>query len=326
MHEGMRHSVRGIRGAIILFALCAGIASPGAPPQFEKVGPHCYYLPMDEGKNVGAVVTEEGILMVNPPAEDVRAQVAEALRRISSKAVRWVVFTDPRYGRGARHYAEEGAQIIASARQQALSARLRNTDMPHTEKPETKPGNSRTAEYPFPWLVFQRQAHVFPSNVDVRLLALQNNARTGGDVVVHVPDEKVLFVGDLYESARYPDIDAFLDGSAKGWFDGMNEVIRSIPLLKPAIPQQKPGITPGAAEEKTLEEGITVVSAQGKASNLQNMKDLLDAAQKLRNDISRAFRAGRSTESYLNSPGTDRYRAYGNFEPFAALLFEILSR
>jgi len=320
--------MRGFLCVIFLIAFCGDFASPGAPPRFQKVSEHCYYLPMDEGGNVGAVITDEGILMVNPPQEPERALVADALSRISSKAVRWIIFTDPRYAHsaGARHYAEEGAQVLASARQNALSARMRDADVPNAEKPESKSGSSHNTTPPFPWIVFERQMRVFPSNVEVRVFAIQNNACTGGDVVVHVPDEKVLFVGDLYVAARYPDIAVALGGSAQGWIEGIKEVIDSIRLLKPAIPQEAPGPKLKAEREKTLEEGIAVVSAQGGTSNLQNMKDLLEAAQKLRNDISRAIRTGRSSDSYLAGPGSGPYRSYDNLDSYATLLFEALSK
>jgi hypothetical protein len=57
---------------------------------------------------------------------------------------------------------------------------------------------------------------------------------------------------------------------------------------------------PKAEQEKTLEEGIIVIviSSHGEASNLQNMKDVLEACQKLRRDISRAVKMGRTCDSF----------------------------
>jgi cyclase len=298
------------------------------PPRFEKVGDHCFYLPMKEGWNVGVVATDEGILMVNPPQERNRAMVIDALKRISSKPVRWIIFTDPRYlhATGSLYYAEQGAQLLAGARCRSLSAKAVGVDFKDIEKSETKGGNSKEP-FPFPWIVFDRQMHLFPSNIEIRIMALQQNAHTGGDVVVFVPAEKVLFAGDLYEAARYPEIDMDSEGSALGWIDGLKQVIDTIPLLKSAIPQAKPEPKPKskAEPEKTLEEGITIISGHEGASNLQNMKDLLDAAQKVRVDISKAIKAGRSRDQYFVLSAADPYRSYANFEPFATLLFESLS-
>jgi hypothetical protein len=329
---------------IIAIWRCADAAT--AALRFEKVSDHCYSLPMKDGANVGVVVTDDGILMVNPPQEKNRASVAEALKKITSKPVRWIVFTDPRCSRaaGARAYAEQGAQLLGGVRFRALSAAapaappaaaLPAAAPPAAEahlpdasaaKSETSSGNQQDLSS-FPWLIFDRQLNLFLSNIEIRIFALQHNAHTGGDIVVHVPAEKVLFVGDLYEAACYPDIDADLRGSALGWIDGLKQVIESIPVLKPAIPQGKPEPKSKSKpeQEASLEEGITAVSARGAVSNLQNMKDLLEASQKLRNDISKAINARQSCERYLASPGSNPYRSYANFDRFAAQLFEALS-
>jgi hypothetical protein len=314
----------------LLFVLWICLDAFSAPPRFEKVSDHCYYMPMKEGWNVGIVATDDGILMVNPPQELDRIMVADALRRISLKPVRWIIFTDPLYSKstGVRHYAEQGAQLLSGARCRSLSAKIADFDSTNIAKSDAKGGSPKEPRS-FPWIVFDRQMHLFPSNIEIRMMALQHNAHTGGDVVVSVPSEKILFTGALFEAAHYPDIDVELEGSALDWIDGFKQVIDTIPLLKSAIPQAKP--EPKAKPkskpepEKTLEEGITILSAHGSASNLQNMKDLLDATQKLRNDISKAIKVGRSCSKFLASPAADPYHGYANFEPFATQLCEALS-
>jgi glyoxylase-like metal-dependent hydrolase (beta-lactamase superfamily II) len=315
---------------MLTFALWFTLDVFCALPRFEKVSDHCYYLPIKDGWNVGVVVTDEGILMVNPPQEWDRMIVADALNRISSKPVRWMIFTDPRYSNatGARYYADQGAQLLSGARCRFLAAKTADAGLKDIAKPGPKGGNGKEPPS-FPWIVFDRQMHLFPSNIEIRLVALQHNAHTGGDVVVLVPSEKVLFTGDLFEAASYPDIDVESDGSALDWIDGLKQVIDGMPVMKSAIPQAKPESKskpkPKTEPEKTLEEGIAIVSAHGNAANLQNMKDMLDAAQKLRNDISKAIKAGRSCSKFLASPAADPYRGYANFEPFATLLFEDLA-
>jgi hypothetical protein len=84
----------------LLFALWGGNQSWGAPLRFEKVSDHCYYLQLKEsGDNVAVVVTDEGILVVDPPSEPDLTPTVEALKRVSLKPVRWVVFSNPRSAR-----------------------------------------------------------------------------------------------------------------------------------------------------------------------------------------------------------------------------------
>jgi hypothetical protein len=309
---------RSIAAIVMALILSWSHGSFGAPPRFIKVSDHCYCMQLKEGgENVTAVVTEDGVLMVNPPQEPDLTVAMDALKNLTPKTVRWVVFTDPRYSQsaGAAFFTERGAMLIASKQLRSLSPSIA----------ESKDAASAGAPS-FPWFIFEHQMRLFPSNLEVRIMAVQPRSRTGGDVVVFVPSEKVLFTGGLYEAARYPDIDVAGEGSAIGWIDGMKQVIESVPILKAAIPAAKAAIPAGKPDpkleqEKTVEEGIAVVSAHGDASNLQNMKDLLESTRKLRNDISKAVKAGRTCESFLASPVSDPYRSYANFVPFATRLF-----
>ena len=307
---------RAIIAVVLVFAVWCGERSFGAAQRFIKVSDHCYYLQLkDSGENVAVVVTDDGVLMVNPPQGPELPVVMEALATVTPKTVRWVVFTEPALSRNAntRIFSERNTLLLAGARLQSFSP------------PEPVRQNGNGSAVPAPArLIFEGQMHLFPSNVEVRILELQHKARTGGDVVVFVPAERVLFVGGLYEASRYPDIDTAAGGNPVDWMDGMKQVIDSVPVLKSAIPAAKAAAKP--EQEKTLEEGITVVSGRGDASNLQNMKDLLDSCKKLRNDISRAVKAGRTCSSFLASSGTDPYWSYGNLEPYATQLFEALAK
>jgi hypothetical protein len=170
------------------------------------------------------------------------------------------------------------------------------------------------------WFIFDNEMRLFPSDLEIRIMALQHKARSGADIILHVPDEKVLIVGDLYESACYPDVDVDFEGSALEWIDGVEQVIDSIPVLKSAIPEEDSESEED--EERTLEEDIAVVSARGEVSNLQNMKDLLEACQRLQRYVKRAVDRGRSYDSFLTLNSTGPYYSYGNLEPYVAQLYE----
>jgi hypothetical protein len=357
---------RAILAAVLAPMLLFTLDSFGNEPLFEKVSDHCYYLQFENGaENVFAVITEEGILMVNPPQEPNLPAVRIALKNATSKAVRWVAFTDYRYPQtaGARFFAEQGALFVASAPLQSLAeastavaalkaaaaseiaihegtlANIPKTPStfridgqsgyprgayisPTEAKAENEGGDSAGKSPAFRWLIFDTRMNLYLSDLEIRILALRHRARTGGDVVIHVPDEKVLFVGNLYEAARYPEIDTTSEGSALQWMDGMKQVLEFVPVLKPAIPPEEPESE--HEEERTLEERITVVSAHGETSNLQNLKDLLEGCRKLERDISRSVRIGRSCKSFLASAAANGYYSYGNLESFAAQLFAAL--
>ncbi len=309
--------------AVLAFAIYSAGLCLGAPLRFEKLSDHCYYLPLKEQENFAAVITNEGILAINPPAEPDLTSALDALKRLSPKPVRWVAFTDIRYlqNAGTRYFAEHGAVLIASEKSRDFSLKSGEIDA-------QKSTDIRTA---FPWFYFGRQMHLFPSNLEIRIFAVQGKARSGSDIVVFVPAEKVLFTGALFDPAYYPDIDTELGGDALGWIEGMKQVIAAVPVLKPAIPpkvaippksQAKPQAktAPKNEPEKTLEESVIIVSAQDGVSNLQNMKDLLEAAQKLRDELARRVKTGRVCEDFLLSGNADPYRGFGNLEAFVGQL------
>jgi hypothetical protein len=303
---------KSISAALLVFSIwCRPGTSGAAEPHFIKLSDHCYYMQLkDTGENVMAVMTDDGILLVNPPKEPDLTDIILALKALTPKTVRWVIFSEPGLCPNSEALFFKGLNPIF-----LTSTKLRSLSMPESDMLAGgifQPPKSS-------WLLFGQQMRLFPSGLEVRIIALQHPARTGGDIVVFVPEEKVLFVGALYETARYPDIDSASGGSAIGWFDGMKQVIDAVPVLKPAIAPAKSD--PDLDKDRTLEEGITVLSSRGEPSNLQNMKDLLESSRKLQSDISRAIRQGRTCSDFLASPRTDPYRSYSNLASFASQLF-----
>jgi hypothetical protein len=299
--------------AVWALVICYAEFCPGAPLRFEKLSDHCYYLQLKEQDNFAAVVTDEGILAINPPAEPDLSNALDALKRLSLKPVRWVAFTDARYlqNAGTRYFAEHGAVLIAGEKFRELPKAPAGTDA-------QKGPDIKTA---FPWFYFGRQMHLFPAALEIRIFAVQRKARSGSDVVIFVPAEKVLFTGALYEPISYPEIDMESGGDALGWIEAMKQVIASVPVLKPAIPpKSKLQAKPKTEPEKTLEEAVIVVTARDGASNLQNMKDLLEIAQKLRDELAKRVKAGRACEDFLDSGSADSFRLFENLDVFVQQL------
>ncbi len=299
-----------------------------AKARFEKVTDHFYWLQLQaDGPGVGAVVTDGGVLLVNPPAQPQLTDVLGALKAVTSKPPNWVVNTDYSYERdgGSNELAQQGASILESKALRHLAGRKVETPaLPagSKDKEGTSDGKAReTAQR----LVFDRQVRVFPDNLEVRVFALQSPAHTGGDVVVFIPAEKVLIVGDLFASGSYPVIDREPGGgSGLGWLDGMKQAIDAVPLLKSTMPQPKPDPTKPPPEEKTLAELIVVQPGHGPRSNLQEMKDMLEVTQKLVSEVSRAVSRGRSRDVLTAWPAASPYRAYSNLDAFVAVVSDEL--
>ncbi len=308
--------------ASVLLSPRAASAPDAAAAGFRKVSDHFYYLASrTEAANTGAVITTEGVLIINPPPEPEMSAFLNALKAATTRPVRWVLSTDYQQARSGeiQAFLKQGAAIISSKELDRLASAAPAGDPAQTTAP--------AQERPNPRFVFGGQLHLYPAGIEVRIIAVKQKARTAGDVFVFVPSEKVLEVGDLFTPGSYPTIDAGPgEGSAAGWIDGLKQMIDAVPLLKAAIPQpkQEPPVPPG--QEKPLEETVIVISSHGEPANLQQLKDMLATAVKLRTETSRAVAAGRSREDFLKSLSPEVFGTNSNLEAFAGQLFDELSK
>ncbi len=303
--------------------LASGIpAMYPAPAGFQKVSPHFFYLAYTSGTaNTGAVITTEGIVLIDPPPEAEVPAMLSALKSLTTRPVRWVVNTDyQQAGNGGwETFLKQGAAVIGSKELDRLG------NAPSMSDPDQPSASS--LKRPNPRFMFGQQLHLWPANLEIRILAVKSKARTAGDVVVFLPSEKVLATGDFFSPSAFPTIDNGTgEGSAQGWIEGLKQVIDFVPLMKSAMPQPKQEIPVPAEPEKTLEELVTVIPGHGPAANLQQMKSLLTAAQKLRTEASRAVRTFRTRDQFIKSLSVDTYGEFGNLEGFAGQLYDDLSR
>ncbi len=316
-----------VTAAVAALVLSTAPELAGSPvlPRFEKLSDRFYYSKGgDDSGNLGVLVTEEGMLLIDTPAPKDIPSMLEMLRKLTPNPVSWVVNTD--YHRdhtgGNAYFLERNIPVIGSRElSRIMRAGPKEIDPPNQE------AGPRDLTALAPRFAFDRQMHLFPGGIEVRVMAVEHRAHTAGDVVIIIPSENVILAGDLFVPGGFPTIDSDAgEGSALWWIDAMRKVIESVPLIKSAMPHPKAAPSKPAAEEKTLEELVIVIPGHGPASSLKEMKNLLEAAQKLRAETGRAVSAGRRRESFLASPSLAPFRAYKNLEAYASQLYDELSK
>lgn len=315
-----------LAGLTVLATALVLAAYPGSASAagFQKVSPHAFFLESKAtGRNTGLIVTQEGVLLIDPPPEAEITGILAAMKAVTPRTVRWVLSTD---------YAQANSAGFGALLKQGASILLgRELDRLAASAPPADPGQSPAAR-PNPRVLFGRQMQLYPGTVEIRMLEVKGKARTAGDVVAYLPSEKVLFVGGFYVPSGFPVIDPSPgEGSALGWIDGLKQVIEFAPILKSAMPPPKPDPnqpppTKAAEPEKSAEELLVVITAQGAPTNLQDMKDVLAAAQKLKTSATRAVATGRSRDEFLKSLQIEAFSNLRNLEPFAGQLFDDLSK
>lgn len=179
------------------------------------------------GTNTLVVERSDGLLLVDAQGTvELGKALAAAVAGISSKPVRWIVLTQPHVESWGGASAFPGAILVAS-----LGAREALDDPkldPGAEYRLRFPGATTPATPPRPTLLVQSFARLDDAERPVELLPLPR-AHSGGDLVVRLPNERLVHVGDLVAPDRNPR--AGTDARIAGWITQLNEIASGAPSI-----------------------------------------------------------------------------------------------
>jgi glyoxylase-like metal-dependent hydrolase (beta-lactamase superfamily II) len=183
--------------ALYLLALPAiAQASPKPPPFVLKtVGPGVYAAIGNGDSNAGFIVGDEAVLVVDSfsDPDSARALLGE-IRKLTPKPVRYVVNTHYHLDHvsGDQIFKDAGAIIIAHRNVRAWIRPENLRQIANLPDPALK---VRVVQLPLPDLVAENPVTVWLGGRRVDISPAEGH--TGGDLVVSVPDAKVMFCGDL---------------------------------------------------------------------------------------------------------------------------------
>src|SRR5881227_1257709 len=173
---------------------------------FDKLSDHAYAYTAEGDPNTGIVVGDDAVMVIDTQATPVMAQdVIRRIREITDKPIKYVVLSHYHAVRvlGASAYRPD--HIIASRDTYDLIAERGEADM--KSEIERFPRLFRAVEsvpgLTWPTLVFERRLTLWLGSLEVDILQL-GRGHTKGDTVVWLPQEKVLFSGDLVEYGATP--------------------------------------------------------------------------------------------------------------------------
>lgn len=179
--------------------------------------------------NIGLVVTPAGAVLIDSGATFNSArQIHEAIRGVTSQPLRWVINTGGQDHRwlGNSYFKSQGAQIIAHAQ---AEADMRNRGGDQLEGLRVALGslaNDTVPTFASHWLV----------NSDERLelggvvfeFKHRGGAHTPGDMLVWLPQQQVLFTGDVVYVDRLLGVLPF--SQTKSWLATIAEIERISPM------------------------------------------------------------------------------------------------
>jgi len=158
--------------------------------------------------NTTALVTSEGVILVDDKFEIDHANVLAQLKQVTNQPVRWVVNT---------HYHADHSG--GNARLQALGAQV-----VASERARRKMVDNKQAGLPVVTFDESAQLHLGGKRVELYYFG---RGHTDGDIVAYFPEHRALATGDLFTlgDATPQLIDYAGGGSARDWPETLDRVL-----------------------------------------------------------------------------------------------------
>lgn len=249
---------------------------------FRRLSRSAYAFTAEGDPNTGVIVGDDGVMVVDTQATPLMArEVIRRIRRVTSKPVKHVVLSHYHAVRvlGASAYRAE--QIIASRRTLGLIRERGRQDMASEigRFPRLFRGAKSIPGLTWPTLVFENSLTVMMGKLEVRILHV-GPGHTGGDTIVWLPKERVLFSGDLveYNAGIYTG-----DAHLEEW----PNTLAKLRALKPRalVPGRGPALTTPKQCEKAIRytqefvRGLYAAARRGAAAR-QSLKQVYQATKR----------------------------------------------
>jgi cyclase len=307
----------------LLLAPVAALAHSGAPPDQEKPAPtftlqkltdRAYCL-FGQGGNVGFLVTDAGVLVVDDQFENVAQGIIDQIKTVTDKPIRYLVNTHYHSDHtGGNPVFIKFAEIIAHdtvrprlleypeevrrtfpAKQQAMEAEIATIQDPndlYRVALEKDVGlikflldslqNFKVETAAPPGLTYEGHVRVWLGGQQIEVFHIAPG-HTDGDSMVYFKDENVIHMGDLLFNGMYPFIDAEGGGSEAGCIENLDYAIAHVP------------------------PDIKVIPGHGPVTDMAGLRRMRDFLRDLRVKVDKAVKAGMSRADTVRAIKMDEY-------------------
>jgi len=248
-------------------------AAEKKPVEFklEKLSDRAYCL-YGQGGNVGILVTDAGVVVVDDQYEEVAQGVVDQIRKVTDRPIRYLVNThyhgdhtggNPVFVKFAEIIAHdtvrprllEYPEIVKKTfpdrkrRLQEEIDALKDATDPYRVSLEKDLGlldfllkdalDFDPAKAAPPGLTYESSLHLWLGGQEVEVLHVAPG-HTDGDSMVYFASQKVLHMGDLFFNGTYPFIDVWGGGSAHGYVKNIERILTIVPADAKVIPGHGP--------------------------------------------------------------------------------------
>lgn len=174
---------------------------------FTEIGRDLWAFTAEGDPNTGVIIGDDSVMIVDAQATPRLAQkVIEKIRSVTDKPIKHVVLSHYHAVRVLGASAYGANEIISSDKCRAMISERgkEDWDSEFGRFPRLFQGHESIPGLTWPTLTFASKMTLFLGKRRVDLMHL-GPAHTAGDIVAHVPDEGVMFTGDIveYHSACY---------------------------------------------------------------------------------------------------------------------------
>jgi cyclase len=289
-------------GPLLAHSGATPTATPEAPraPEFklEKLTDRAYCL-YGRGGNVGFLVTDAGVVVVDDQYEEVAQGIVDQIRSVTDRPIRYLVNTHYHADHtGGNPVFIRLAEIVAHDRVRPRllesPATIRATFPDRRRRLQEEIDAIKDAADPYrvalekdmgivdfmlkqaeasslrtpapPGLTYDGQVRLWLGGQEVLILHVAPG-HTDGDSMVFFAKEKVLHMGDLFFNGMYPFIDAWAGGSARGYVRNIDQVLSLVPPDTRVIPGHGPTTDLAGLRRfrSFLSDAITAVEQAAKA-------------------------------------------------------------
>ena len=190
---------------------------------FTEIGDGLYAFTAEGDPNSGVIIGDNSVMIVEAQATPRLAnKVIECVRSVTDKPITHLVMTHYHAVRVLGASAFNAPQVIMSekARSMVVERGQEDWDSEFARFPRLFQGHEEIPGLTWPTTTFNGRMSVYLGNRRVDIMQL-GRAHTAGDAVVYVPDQNVMFTGDIveYKSACYCG-----DGHFHDWPDTIENI------------------------------------------------------------------------------------------------------
>jgi glyoxylase-like metal-dependent hydrolase (beta-lactamase superfamily II) len=248
---------------------------------FRKLSKNCYAFTTEGDPNTGVIVGDDAVMVIDAQATPLMArEVIRRIRSVTSKPIKYVVLTHYHAVRVLGASAYKADEIIASKATLGLIRERGAQDMKSEigRFPRLFRGAHTIPGLTWPTLAFSGELTLMMGKLEVQIIH-PGAGHTGGDTVVWVPSQRVLFSGDLveYEAGVYTG-----DAHLEVWPQTLERLKQLRP--KALVPGRGPALTTPAACDRAIAytqefiRGLYEVARQGVHAG-KSLKEVYEMAR-----------------------------------------------